>query len=218
MTTMTLLLTVFFSSSSAVADRPSSAVSGDYLEVRASHVFTCGCVYSGEAVTGGREAILAWNIRSGNFAENSLEGLKVVAVVLGRESLSLGETARKTALYLGGVTSDAQQEAVVALLRQRYSEVVGEIVSVHRAPILFRSDADETAVEVTGIVKLLTRRTRLPEDAHLGSSLWYDPFIPLERWQLATALHNEYWGDDFSRRWRSYEPGITGFQGEFVLR
>jgi hypothetical protein len=215
---MTLLLTMFFSSSSGAADRPSSAVSGDYLEVRASHVLTCGCVYSGEAVTGGREAILAWNIRSGNFAQSSLEGLKVVAVVTGRESLSLGETARTTALYLAGVTSDAQQEAVVALLGKRYSGAVGEIVSVHRTPILFTSDADQTTVEVTGIVKLLTRRTRLPEDAHLGSSLWYDPFIPLERWHLLTALHNEYWGDVFSRRWRSDEPGISGFRGEFVLR
>ena len=34
---------------------------------------------------------------------------------------------------------------------------------------------------------------------------------------LAAAEHYEYWGGDFNRRWRVFEPGITGYLGGFVI-
>ena len=53
------------------------AITGDYVEVRSHHVYTCGCLYSGEQATGGREAILAWAIRQGEVDGVSLAGLRV---------------------------------------------------------------------------------------------------------------------------------------------
>lgn len=193
-------------------------VTGAYVEVRANHVFTCGCFYSGELVTAGKEAILAWKIRTGSHSGISLEGLKAVAVVVGPDHLSIEGVPRRTALYLDGISSVRQQKAAVALLQEHYSDVLGQIVTFHQTPINFQSNGDSTTVEIPEIARLELRQSRLPEDAHLGSALWYDPYIPVTSSQLSTVEHDEYWGDDFSRRWRRYDTGISGYTAEFALR
>jgi len=75
-------------------------ISGDYIEVRSHHVYTCGCLYSGEQATGGREAILTWVIQKGEFQGVPLAGLKAVAVVLGQANLGLDETLRKSVVFV----------------------------------------------------------------------------------------------------------------------
>jgi len=42
-----------------VADQQAPAISGDYVEARSNEVYTCGCLYSGQMTTAGREAILS---------------------------------------------------------------------------------------------------------------------------------------------------------------
>ena len=48
---------------SSVFGQAPSPIGGQYIEARSGHVYTCGCLYSGEQVTGGREAILAFERR-----------------------------------------------------------------------------------------------------------------------------------------------------------
>ena len=69
----------------AAGDAP--AVSGDYVEARSNEVYTCGCLYSGQMTTAGREAILAWRITSGVYQGTSLAGVKVAAVIVGDANL-----------------------------------------------------------------------------------------------------------------------------------
>ncbi len=200
----------------AMAESPSQ-IAGDYVEARSNHVYTCGCLYSGEMVTGGREAILAWSFDGGNYDGTTLEGVRALAVLSGEENLSIQGLPRKAVLYLDGVTSDTQRDAVVSLLKQRYSGAVGEIIAVKLAPIVFHRLPGSVDVEVPGIARVRARTAVLPQDAHLGASRWYEPFIPLTEATLATTSLYDYQGGDFSKHWQEPDAGITGYFGRFSL-
>jgi hypothetical protein len=216
---MRYLATAFFILIFAVdAHAQAPAVAGDYVEARSGHVYTCGCLYSGESVTGGKEAILVWRILSGEYEGTSLEGIRLAAVVVGESNLGAPDEARRSVVYLDGITRDAQEQAVLALWRREYAKVLGEVRAVHRAPITFDRQGELVNVEVPGVVRVQARKARLPQDAHPGSFLWYSPFTPLGDPTLATSLLYEYWGNDFQRQWRELFAGITGYMGHFELR
>ena len=44
-----------------------NSVTGEYVEARTAEVFAGGCIMNGEAVTTGREALLAWKVTRGSF-------------------------------------------------------------------------------------------------------------------------------------------------------
>ena len=194
-----------------------ATIQGDYAEARSGYVYTCGCLYSGEMVTTGKEAILVWRVTSGDYQGTPLAGVKVAGVVVGETHLGVEAGSRRAALYLDGVTSEAQQQAVLALWRRTYSDVLGEIKSVHNLPISFELHDEVVRVDIPGVAQLRARRAQLPEDAHPGSSLWYRPFTALHDSFLAEVLSNEYSGADFQHQWTDLTPGIRGYIGRFVL-
>ena len=54
-----------------ISGQPNSIIAGEYVEARSGEVYTCGCLYSSEQVTAGREAILACDIRGTSTGESS---------------------------------------------------------------------------------------------------------------------------------------------------
>lgn len=215
---MKSLATILFSLLFAgAANAESAKIFGDYIEARSGHVYTCGCLYSGEMVTAGREAILAWRVAAGEVEGTPLAGVKVAAVVVGDHNLGAHSGARRTVLYVNTEASDAQATAVRTLWAQEYGRVLGEIVALRRVPITFEKENGIWRVRIPGIAAIESRKAKLPDDAHLGSFLWYSPFTTLAESTLATALYYEYWGDEFGRRWRDREPGISGYYGSFSL-
>ncbi|HRR26920.1 MAG TPA: DUF1326 domain-containing protein [Acidobacteriota bacterium] len=209
------MLALFLLGSTASV-QASDRVVGDYLEVRSNHVYTCGCLYSGELVTGGREAIVAWNLREGELAGRPLNDVRAVAVLMGATTLSLGESPRVTVLYLDGYADDDQRAAVLSWLKTSYHDLLGEILEIHDLPIRFSKTEDFWEVEAQDDVHVRIRRTRLPDDAHLGSFRWFDPFVSLSRSELVTSLIDEYNGPDLGMRWARWDHRISGFRGEFV--
>ncbi|MBI3665293.1 MAG: DUF1326 domain-containing protein [Acidobacteria bacterium] len=212
-----LAMVILLAGAGLRAEMP-AAIMGDYVEARSNHVYTCGCLYSGEQVTVGKEAILAWGIKEGGFRGLSLAGVKVVAVVVGEQSLSLAATPRKSVLYLDGITSVAQQQAVLDLFREQFREGLGEITGVESAPISFERENEGAVVGVGNTVRVEIRKARLPEDAHPGSRLWYQPFVPVAEPILGATLYYKYSGGSFARQWWESEPGITAYLGSFTLR
>ncbi len=145
-----------------------------------------------------------------------MAGTKVVAVILGNANLEFPSTARRSILYLDSKEGRAQQ-GVLNLFSRNYGNLLGEIIAVRNAPIRFEMGPDRANVRLADTVVAL-RRAVLPTDAHPGSSLWYDPFIPLSNRTLAVTLHNEFWGEGLRHQWRTtYPPAITGFFGSFSL-
>jgi hypothetical protein len=194
-----------------------SEILGDYVEVRSNRVYGCYCEWSGEAVTGGKEAILAWDFKAGEFRGVSLAGVKIVAVIIGQSTLSQGLAPRHSVLLIDKAAAKEQQEAAHALLRTLYGQLLGEILKVHLVPVQFQKDIENTDLRAGEIVAVSMRKARLPEDAMKGAVHWYDPFIPLADVTLGTTLQSKYRGHDFDRQWDVTEHAITGYYGCFSL-
>ncbi len=192
-------------------------VAGDYLEVRSNEVFTCGCIYSGEYVTGGREAILAWNFRQGEIGNVPVADTRSVAVIQGKANLGLEGTSRQSVLFIDAAT-DSQRQALASALREQYAHVLGQILNIQYLPVSIEKREDRFHMRVGGTCEFVVRPARIPEDAHAGSALRYDPFVAATSSTLATTEYRRFSGPEFKNRWWSSEPGITGFIGTFSFR
>lgn len=194
-----------------------SVITGDYMEDRANKVYGCYCEWSGEGEYAGREAVLAWHIKSGAFRGVDLAGVKFAVAILGDRTLSRGGAVRKSVLFVDRQAPEAQRKAVAALARERYAALLGEVAGVHTAPIEFRREPGAAFVRIGAEVNLEMRKARLVEDSLQGAILWYDPFIPLEESTLGTTLNVKYAGPEFDHRWNRSDAGITGYYGTFKL-
>ena len=211
-----IFVIAFLTAVVAVAQQP-QAVRGDYLEARSNHVYGCYCEWSGEAITSGREAILAWAIRTGEYQGVNLAGVKVAAVIVSRASLSAGADPRRNALFFDPSSSRDQQKATQALLSKEYGDLLGEVVRVHVLPVEFQESSGEVHLMAGDFVHVSMRKAQLPDDAMKGATLWYDPFIALTESTLATTLNSRYVGSDFDRYWDDTDRGVKGYYGRFAL-
>lgn len=191
------------------------AITGDYIEARSNHVYGCYCEWSGESVTGGKEAVLAWRITAGRFDSADLAGLAMAAVVVGETTLSAGSGKRRSTLFIDSRAAAPARVAAERWLRATFGQLIGEVIAVHSQPISLERSAASASLRVGTLLNLTLRKAVLPDDALQGAILWFDPFIPLEESTLGTTLRNRYWGDDFGSRWDRGEPSITGYFGRF---
>src|SRR2546425_7273844 len=106
-----MLVPVLLLASSVASYASGTKVSGDYVEARTCNVYTGACHANGEAVTTGREAILAWNIKAGKTDYVNLAGLSAVAVVTSEDNLAKGTAPHRTVLYIDSRATDAQRAA-----------------------------------------------------------------------------------------------------------
>lgn len=193
-----------------------STVTGDYIESRSLSVYAGACHYGGEAVTAGKEALLAWRVKDGTFNGQSLNGLTAMAVVNGPENLAFRPDGHRTVFYVDQTATPAQRDALVALLSKSYKEFLGEIVAVKAVPVSFQ-------------VKDRTYRVHVPGTAYLAADkypchkcvmphqVWYQPFVPVKGAQVARALRTEFKGNDHAfTRWVKDEAN-SAYIGEFAL-
>ncbi len=198
-----------------LAQRPE--VTGDYVEARSSHVYTCGCLFSGEEVTSGRQAILSWRIHEGIWNGVPLNNLSVVAVLSGEENLGMpGDISRRSTLYLDANASDREANALLDLFRSRFSRLLGNTVAVHTVPIMWEFPEENPWIVIPGKLEVAVRPAR-PEDAHPGSRLWYEPFVSLSESTLATTMAYSYQDTDLDLRWEDFENRIAGYFGRFTF-
>src|SRR5213593_104878 len=91
-----------------------SSVTGQYVEARTAEVFTGGCIMGSEAETLGKQAVLAWKVDRGTVNGVSVDGLSVVAALVGDKNLGLHEIGGdravvKSALYVDERANPAQR-------------------------------------------------------------------------------------------------------------
>jgi len=192
-------------------------IRGYYLETRSNQVYGCYCEWSGQAITAGREAVLGWAFRTGQYRGVELAGVKVAAVIVGQGSLSAAKGPRGHVLIFDPSATKDQQQAAQAFLAEEYGELLGEAVAVHVMPVEIRQNPDEVNMVAGDFVSVSMRKARLPEDAMKGAQLWYDPFIVLTESTLATTLNSRYVGPDFDLSWDDTNPGVRGYYGRFSV-
>src|SRR5213083_1902883 len=135
-----------------------SSVSGKYVEARTAEVFTGGCIMGSEAETVGKQGLLAWQVDRGSFNGVSLDGLSVVAAVVGDRNLGIqeiggGKATTRSEMYVDSRANAAQQIALVAMANELSKGLVGTIVQVTSAPIQF-ADSEKNIHVATGPVAL----------------------------------------------------------------
>jgi len=196
----------------------SGAVIGEYIEDRSNRVYGCPCEWSSEYVSSGREAVLAWNIRSGEFLGEKLDGLRLAAVITSDFNLSAAWATRRSTLFLDAAAPEARQHAGEAWLRSRYGDTIGRVVGVHSVPIDFRFGPESVSVAVPDVLRVEMRRARYDDDTQPWASLLYEPFTRLVTSTLGTTTQTRFNGEDLAVRWRRADTAITGYYGTFALR
>jgi len=198
-------------------------IRGDYVEDRSNQVHGCYCEWSGQSQTGGREAMLAWRVHSGDYAGVDLTGTVFALVILGDASLSFGWEARfalpprRSVLVVAVAATPVQRRAVESLVRDRFSVLSGRILAVRTEPVEFEIAPSGASVASPGLFVMRMRKAILPDDNLPGATRWYDPFLPMAHGELGTTLMNRYLGREFNFTWTREEPTTSGYYGSFAL-
>jgi hypothetical protein len=196
-----------------------AAVSGAYLEARTADLYRGRCTDT--SLGDGRSAILAWRVEEGDFEGVPLAGLAVVAVVRGETALSAsagpeGSPVPHSLILVDQTASEAQRQALAALVRAEAGSVLGEVIGVEPAPIELAVDPSRALarLRVADLAELRTRPfNRL--DALCGDETMAAP--PLARGVEATpavALEHAFRSDALGPAWDAAN-GRGAFVGTF---
>jgi len=181
-----------------------ATIKGTYVEARTSEVFAGACVVNGEAATTGREALLAWRVDQGRFNGVALDGLSIVAAVVGDVNLSIheigGEIAKtKAAFFVDARATEAQRKALVSLATKLAKETVGEIVTVKVAPIEFVQSEHDVRVSTEGVRLVVGKH--LDHDVTCGNKQWFGPLSTVEGADMGVTVENTFSGSSLGTKW-----------------
>jgi hypothetical protein len=188
---------------------------GDYVEVRTASVFAGACHYNGEVVTTGRDAMMAWNVTSGQWQGVDLSGVRVLAIVSADVNLGEQNAARQSEIIIDSNASRAQALAMMNALKEKYAASLGKIVEVRSAPISFERNGRTYAV-VTNEAAINVEA--MPNDlcCKMPNLVWYTPLVGLENRKVGYTEKALYSGKTVGEPWsRSGEN--SAFYGTFSL-
>jgi hypothetical protein len=197
-----LLLTLAISPAAIAV--PSWDLEGVYVEARSAQVFIGGCIWNSEAMTIGREAVMAWRIDKGHIGGVEVAGLAVVAAIAGDENLAINpEAARRTVLYVDAAATTEQRQALTDLYVTENALMFGEVIDVVAAPIDFDDTAEGYRVSAGSEVVLEAKALHVDHKQlnQCGEAQWYEPFVELQDSTLGTAIEHSYRGQALSARW-----------------
>ena len=188
---------------------------GDYVEVRTASVFAGACHYNGEVVTTGRDAMMAWNVTSGNWQGVDLSGVRVLAIVSSDANLGESNAARQSEIIVDSNASRTQALAMINALKEKYAASLGNVVEVRSAPIKFERNGRTYAVLTN---EAAINVEAMPNDlcCKMPNLVWYTPLVGLENRKVGYTSRALYSGKAVGEPWsRSGEN--SAFYGNFAL-
>jgi hypothetical protein len=193
-----------------------ASVKGEYVEVRTASVFAGACHYNGELTTAGRDALMAWNVKSGVWQGVDLTGVRAVVIVSAAENLADKDSARQAEIIISDNASDAQSRAMLEALKSRYAASLGKIISVRRGPLSFEHQSKAYSVTADSLASITVEA--MPDDlcCKMPQLVWYSPLVPLENRKVGYTTKALYAGGDVGQPWqRSGEN--SAFYGSFTF-
>ena len=219
-----LCLVTLWAGANVYANDPTDPVvpgiSGDYLEVRTSDVWTGPCFANGEVNLTGKEAVIAWSVTQGAWEGVSLEGLQVVAVL--RANVTLGDPfagplRAKSVLIVDKNATQEQSDALVSFARVMGGDLLKDVVWVRKAPVEIdvRSGSGFASLKAGEFVELRTRALN-HHDMHCGNeAVYYPPLTSVATAKPAYALAHRFDGDGLGSTW-SWPSKRSAFIGTFA--
>jgi uncharacterized protein DUF1326 len=210
-----LLAAVCMVAAGLTSPAENTSVKGDYVEVRTASVFAGACHFNGEVTTTGRDALMAWNVTSGTWKGVDLTGVRAIASISADDNLSNPQAKRRAEVIVDKSASHAQAVAMLAAIKSRYAEALGEIVSVRTAPISFKHagqtyqvSSPEAAIDVEAMPNDLCCR--------MPNLVWYSPLVPLGQRKVGYTVKALYAGHTVSDNWERAGEN-SAFYGSFAF-
>ena len=183
-------------------------ISGNYMEFRNADVYTGPCFANSEVGLSGQNAVLAWQVASGEWGGVSLSGLSVVAVV--RASATLGDPyadplPAKAAFFVDERATDAQRAALIAFAQSQSAGLLDHVVAVAPAPISFAADSGRMGWETLAagnVVKLSTRAIDMGDMICHNEETYYAPLAGhLQHAMPVVEVNSSYQGNSLGVTW-----------------
>ncbi|MDX2036254.1 MAG: DUF1326 domain-containing protein [Isosphaeraceae bacterium] len=150
-------------SSPAFAD----GIRGDYVEARTNDVFTGPCFSNAEVFITGHQAVLAWKIDQGSYKGVDLSGLTVAAAIRGSSTFTEDDPASARSIILvDHVATDAQRDALVALLKEMVGDRLRNVVDVRRTKMILTVEAHHASESDS-----ITDTAKAKDRAHSGHGM-----------------------------------------------
>lgn len=193
-----------------------SAPTGDYVEARTASVFAGACHYNGEYLSDGREAVLAWHFKGGDWHGVPLAGVSAVAVVRADNNLAETSAHRATLLYVDSHATPTQQKALAEALNARYAATLGTVTPAGTAAISFKRLAGGYRVSAPQIAALSVDALPNRECCLQPNLVWYKPLAPVTDRRVgytqAASVTARTGGDAWTRGGEN-----SAFYGTFTL-
>jgi hypothetical protein len=170
------------------------AISGDYLEARSANVYIGACHAGAEYGTMGREAVLTWRFRGGEWEGTDLTGLVAVAIMSGSDNLARPEVQRHTVLYLDAKATPEQRAALLSLLRAKHAKTFGELREVKSIPITLAETAEGYRLRAGDLVSLDVAKEPNKSCCTMPMEVWYQPFVPVAGSKIGYTAVNTFKG------------------------
>ncbi len=182
-------------------------IRGTYVEARTCDIYTGPCFANADTALGGKHAVLAWKVDSGQFGNVRLDGLGVVAVVATQETLGLKQTLPSKAVLIVDARADAQQrQALIEFAKTQTGGLLDHIIDVKSAKVelqacectgnaCFRMKAGDARIETKCL------------DAHYdkvcgNESAFYPPLANNVEARPAMTVEHSFTGTAFNETWR----------------
>jgi hypothetical protein len=189
-------------------------ITGRYVEARTASVFAGPCHASGEVVTRGHDAILAWRVDSGHGDHVDLTGASAVGIVSSDANLGDAAAPRRSLLIVDSRLSRLAAQDLVVELRGRYATTLGNIVEVRRAPVTFDEGRGGIEAQAKGIAAVSIKE--LPDRAccKMPHLVWYAPLVHLHEARVGFTVKAESQGAGLFTSWMDAGAN-TAFYGDF---
>lgn len=210
-----LLGVVCIGAAGLTSQAENTSVKGDYVEVRTASVFAGACHFNGEVTTTGRDALMAWNVKSGKWDGVDLTGVRAIASISADDNLSNPQAKRRAEVIVDKSASHAQAVAMLGAIKSRYAEALGEIVSVRSAPISFKHEGQ--TYEVSSSVASIDVEA-MPNDlcCRMPNLIWYSPLVPLGQRKVGYTVKALYAGHAVADNWERAGEN-SAFYGNFTF-
>lgn len=174
-----------------------ASVTGQYVETRNAAMWAGPCLSNSEMGLVGDKATLAWKVTAGSYEGVQLDGLAIVALVVGDRTFGMGEkVTTRTVFVVDERATEAEQAALIAMAKSLAGETIQDVVDVKRSKISMEVADDGSAFSLVdaGIARICTRRLHR-SDSLCGTDttrMVYPALARISDEQSAYALENSY--------------------------
>lgn len=218
---LSLLIAVTLLSLSAAAQ--AQQITGEYVETRNLDVYSGQCFANSEAGLVGDQAIMAWRVAKGEWNGVRLDGLSVVGVTRGADTLGYQFTnayPAKAVLIVDEKANTEQREALAAFAHAMGGKLFETVTRTEVAPISlqmqFEGEHPTYARVKAGTLAAISTRPIVSTDKICGhEEMLFKPLTPTAHVMPAVATQDEFGGTGLGVTW-SLNGKRSAYIGHFA--